>query len=66
MTLMYKQQTLIVGLNFTKMINLFFKSDLITDLTTDLDLVNNNVVPGSTKMLIQKHVALGKIRFCDT
>ncbi len=57
-------QTLIVGLNFTKMINLFFKSDLITDLTTDLDLVNNNVVPGSTKMLTQEHVALGKSRFC--
>ncbi len=27
-------------------------------------LVNLNVVPGSTKMLIQEHVALGKIRFC--
>ncbi len=26
-------------------------------------LVNNNVVPGSTKMLIQEHVVLGKIRF---
>ncbi len=27
MTLMYKQQTLIVSLNLTKIINLFFKSD---------------------------------------
>ncbi len=27
-------------------------------------LVNNNDVPGSTKMLTQEHVALGKIRFC--
>ncbi len=26
--------------------------------------VNNNVVPGSTKMMTQEHVALGKIRFC--
>ncbi len=25
---------------------------------------NNNVVPGSTKMLTQEHDALGKIRFC--
>ncbi len=29
-------------------------------------LDNNNVVPGKTKMLIQEHVALGKIRFCVT
>ncbi len=40
MTPMYKQQTLIVSLNFTQIIN------LIT-------------------MLIQEHVALGKIRFCE-
>ncbi len=46
---MYKQQTLIVSLNFPKI---------------KIWLVNNNVVPGSTKMLIQEHVALGKIRFC--
>ncbi len=26
--------------------------------------LNNNVVPGSTKMLTQEHVVLGKIRFC--
>ncbi len=33
MTLMYKQQTLIVSINFTKIINVFFKSDcLITML----------------------------------
>ncbi len=37
---MYKQQTLIISLNFTQIIN------LIT-------------------MLIQEHVALGKIRFCE-
>ncbi len=37
-----------------KIINLFFKSDwLITML-----------LQGSTKILIQEHVALGKIRFC--
>ncbi len=33
-------------------------------LVLQIWLVNNNVVPGSTKMLIQEHVALGKIRFC--
>ncbi len=35
-------------------------------LVLQIWLVNNNVVPGSTKMLIQEHVALGKIRFCRT
>ncbi len=50
---MYEQQTLIVSLHFTKIINLFLK----------FWSVNNNVVPGSTKMLTQEHVALGKIRF---
>ncbi len=29
-------------------------------------MVNNNVVPGSTNTLIQEHVALGKIRFCQS
>ncbi len=33
-------------------------------LVLQIWLVNNNVVPGSTKLLIQKHVALDKIRFC--
>ncbi len=33
-------------------------------LVLQIWLVNHNVVPGSTKMLIQEHVALGKIRFC--
>ncbi len=33
-------------------------------LVLQIRLVNNKVVPGSTKMLIQEHVALGKIRFC--
>ncbi len=33
-------------------------------LVLQIWLVNNNVVPGSTKMLIQEHIALGKIRFC--
>ncbi len=35
-------------------------------LVLQIWLVNNNVVLGSTKMLIQEHVALGKIRFCRT
>ncbi len=35
-------------------------------LVLQIWLVNNNVVPGLTKMLIQEHVALGKIRFCHT
>ncbi len=50
---MYKHQTLIISLN------LFFISDWLW-------LVNNNVVPGSTKMLTQEHVALGIFRFCAT
>ncbi len=33
-------------------------------LVLQIWLVNNNVVPGSTKMLTQEHAALGKIRFC--
>ncbi len=33
-------------------------------LVLQIWLVNNNVVPGSTKMLTQEHVVLGKIRFC--
>ncbi len=35
-------------------------------LVLQIWLVNNDVVPGSTKMLTQEHVALGKIRFCLT
>ncbi len=35
-------------------------------LVLQIWLVNNNVVPGSTKMLTQEHAALGKIRFCFT
>ncbi len=35
-------------------------------LVLQIWLVNNNVVPGSTKMLTQEHAALGKIRFCAT
>ncbi len=38
MTLMYKQQTLIVGLNFTKIINLFLNL-----------IINNNVVQGQQR-----------------
>ncbi len=33
-------------------------------LVLQIWLVNNNVVPGSTKMLIQEHAALDKIWFC--
>ncbi len=33
-------------------------------IVLQIRLVNNNVVPGSTKMLTQEHVVLGKIRFC--
>ncbi len=33
-------------------------------LVLQIWLVNHNVVPGTTKMLIQEHVTLGKIRFC--
>ncbi len=33
-------------------------------LVLQIWLVNDNVVPGSTKMLTQEHAALGKIRFC--
>ncbi len=35
-------------------------------LVLQIWLVNNNVVPGSTKMLTQGHVALGKITYCFT
>ncbi len=40
---------------FHKNVKYFFKSDRLID-----------VVPGSTQMLIQGHVALGKITFCRT
>ncbi len=33
-------------------------------LVLEIWLVNHNVVPGSTKMLTQEHVALGNIRLC--
>ncbi len=33
-------------------------------LVLQILLVNHNVVPGSPKMLLQEHVALGKISFC--
>ncbi len=33
-------------------------------LVLQIGLLNNNVVPGLTRMLIQEHIALGKIRFC--
>ncbi len=33
-------------------------------LVLQILLVNNNVVLGSIKMLIQEHVTLDKIRFC--
>ncbi len=33
-------------------------------LVLQIWLVNNNVVPGSTKMLTQEHVTLGKTRLC--
>ncbi len=42
------------------------KLDKNYKLVLQILLVNNNVVPGSTKMLTQEHVALGKIRFCHT
>ncbi len=35
-------------------------------LVLQIWLDNNNVVPGSTKMLTQEHVVLGHIRFCNT
>ncbi len=35
----------------------------IYKLVLQIWLINNNVVPGSTKMLTQEHVVLGKIRF---
>ncbi len=55
MTLIYKQQSLIVSLNFTKIINLLFKSDWL--ITMLLQGKQRN-------MLTQEDVALGKIRFC--
>ncbi len=48
---MYKQQTLI-------------KLHKHYKLVLQIWLVNNNVVPGSTKMLTQEHVTLGKTRLC--
>jgi len=39
------------------------KLDINFKLQTSKRLVNWNVVPGSTKILIQEHVALGEIKF---